>query len=45
MQHFDHLMPAYIAAGAAGEDIGKQLWTLHESSVAWAMYRFGEVPA
>ncbi|KAI1196295.1 Extradiol ring-cleavage dioxygenase, class III enzyme, subunit B [Nemania serpens] len=43
--HFDHLMPAYIAAGAAGEDIGKQLWTLHESSVAWAMYRFGEVPA
>ncbi|KAI1116585.1 Extradiol ring-cleavage dioxygenase, class III enzyme, subunit B [Nemania sp. NC0429] len=43
--HFDHLMPAYIAAGAAGEDVGKQIWTFHESSVAWAMYRFGDVPA
>ncbi|KAI0204060.1 Extradiol ring-cleavage dioxygenase, class III enzyme, subunit B [Astrocystis sublimbata] len=43
--HFDHLMPAYITAGAAGEDIGKQLWTYHESSMGWAMYRFGDVPA
>ncbi|KAI0403107.1 Extradiol ring-cleavage dioxygenase, class III enzyme, subunit B [Xylaria palmicola] len=43
--HFDHLMPAYITAGAAGEDQGKQLWTFHESSMGWAMYRFGEVPA
>ncbi|KAI0450310.1 Extradiol ring-cleavage dioxygenase, class III enzyme, subunit B [Xylaria acuta] len=43
--HFDHLMPAYITAGAAGEDKGKQLWTHHESSMGWAMYRFGEVPA
>ncbi|KAI1824960.1 Extradiol ring-cleavage dioxygenase, class III enzyme, subunit B [Xylaria intraflava] len=42
---FDHLMPAYIAAGAAGEDQGKQLWTFHDGSLAWAMYRFGEVPA
>ncbi|KAF2969713.1 hypothetical protein GQX73_g3832 [Xylaria multiplex] len=43
--HFDHLMPAYITAGAAGEDVGKQLWTYHETSMGWAMYRFGDVPA
>ncbi|KAI1307478.1 Extradiol ring-cleavage dioxygenase, class III enzyme, subunit B [Xylaria venustula] len=43
--HFDHLMPAYITAGAAGEDKGKQLWTYHDASMGWAMYRFGEVPA
>ncbi|KAI0415180.1 Extradiol ring-cleavage dioxygenase, class III enzyme, subunit B [Xylaria grammica] len=43
--HFDHLMPAYITAGAAGEDTGKQLWTHHETSMGWAMYRFGDVAA
>ncbi|GAP90237.2 putative aromatic ring-opening dioxygenase subunit [Rosellinia necatrix] len=43
--HFDHLMPAYITAGAAGDDAGKQLWTFHDPSMAWAMYRFGDVPA
>ncbi|KAI8627813.1 Extradiol ring-cleavage dioxygenase, class III enzyme, subunit B [Xylariaceae sp. FL1651] len=42
---FDHLMPAYITAGAAGDDIGKQIWTYHEASMGWAMYRFGEVPS
>ncbi|KAH7161302.1 Extradiol ring-cleavage dioxygenase, class III enzyme, subunit B [Dactylonectria macrodidyma] len=41
----DHLMPVYIAAGAAGEDWGKQTWTLHEGSFGWAQYRFGSVPA
>jgi 4,5-DOPA dioxygenase extradiol len=41
----DHLMPVYVAAGAAGEDRGKQTWTLHEASFAWAQYRFGEVPS
>ncbi|KAK4155146.1 Extradiol ring-cleavage dioxygenase, class III enzyme, subunit B [Chaetomidium leptoderma] len=41
----DHLMPAYVAAGAAGEDKGVQTWTLHESSFAWGQYRFGKVPA
>ncbi|KAL6404893.1 4,5-DOPA dioxygenase extradiol-like protein [Ilyonectria robusta] len=40
----DHLMPVYIAAGAAGEDWGKQTWTLHEGSFGWAQYRFGDVP-
>ncbi|XXH03176.1 hypothetical protein Hte_009572 [Hypoxylon texense] len=41
---FDHLMPVYVAAGAAGEDDGKQTWTLHEGSMGWAQYRFGDVP-
>lgn len=40
----DHLMPAYVTAGAAGLDAGKQLWTKPEGSFAWAQYRFGEVP-
>ncbi|KAJ2969518.1 hypothetical protein NUW58_g9972 [Xylaria curta] len=31
--HFDHLMPAYITAGAAGEDTGKQLWTHHDTTI------------
>ncbi|KAI1334682.1 Extradiol ring-cleavage dioxygenase, class III enzyme, subunit B [Xylariaceae sp. FL0016] len=43
--HFDHLMPVYITAGAAGEDEGKRTWTLHEGSMAWSQYRFGKVPA
>ncbi|KAI6089644.1 LigB-domain-containing protein [Hypoxylon rubiginosum] len=41
---FDHLMPVYVAAGAAGEDVGKQTWTLHEGCMGWAQYRFGELP-
>ncbi len=40
----DHLMPVYVAAGAAGEDRGVQTWTMHEGSFAWAQYRFGDVP-
>ncbi|KUI54212.1 Extradiol ring-cleavage dioxygenase [Cytospora mali] len=39
----DHLMPVHVTAGAAGSDVGKQIWTLHEGSFAWAQYRFGEV--
>ncbi|KAI0019051.1 Extradiol ring-cleavage dioxygenase, class III enzyme, subunit B [Xylariomycetidae sp. FL0641] len=42
---FDHLMPLYVAAGAAGEDVGRRTWTLHEGSMGWAQYRFGDVPA
>ncbi|KAI9716777.1 MAG: hypothetical protein M1812_005117 [Candelaria pacifica] len=41
---FDHLLPIYVGAGAAGDDAGKRLWTLKEGSVSWAQYRFGEVP-
>ncbi|MCJ1250364.1 hypothetical protein MMC30_007590 [Trapelia coarctata] len=41
----EHLMPIYVGAGAAGADPGKRLWTLKESSMSWAQYRFGEVEA
>ncbi|KAI1328644.1 Extradiol ring-cleavage dioxygenase, class III enzyme, subunit B [Xylariaceae sp. FL0255] len=41
----EHLMSAYVAAGAGGEDKGKQIWTLQEMSMAWGTYRFGEVAA
>lgn len=42
---FEHLLPIHIAVGAAGEDEGKQLWTMQEASMGWAQYRFGEVGA
>lgn len=41
--HFDHLLPAHVAAGAAGEDAGKLLWTLVEASFSWAQFVFGKV--
>lgn len=40
----DHLMPLFIAAGAAQDDRGRQTWTMHEGSFAWAQYRFGDLP-
>jgi 4,5-DOPA dioxygenase extradiol len=40
----DHILPMYVAAGAAGESSGKQLWTMPELSLSWAQYRFGELP-
>lgn len=40
----DHLMPVYVAAGAAAEEQATQIWTMQEGSFAWAQYRFGEVP-
>jgi 4,5-DOPA dioxygenase extradiol len=42
---FDHLLPVHVAAGAAGNDSGKQLWTLAEGSMAWGQYRFGDIAA
>lgn len=39
----EHILPMYVAAGAAGSDVGEQLWTLPEGSLSWAQYRFGEV--
>ena len=42
---FDHLLPIFVGAGAAGDDIGERLWTLKEGSMSWAQYRFGEVAA
>lgn len=41
---FEHLLPIHIAAGAAGDDEAKQVFTLTEMSFSWAQYRFGEVP-
>ncbi|KAF3002294.1 hypothetical protein E8E14_001686 [Neopestalotiopsis sp. 37M] len=41
----DHLMPVYVTAGAASEEQGTRTWTLHEGSMGWSQYRFGEVPA
>ncbi|KAK2804918.1 hypothetical protein FQN50_006428 [Emmonsiellopsis sp. PD_5] len=42
---FDHLLPIHVGAGAAGEDLGRRLWTLKEGSMSWAQFRFGEVAA
>lgn len=42
---FEHLLPVHVAAGAAGGDAGKRLWTLPEGSMSWAQFRFGEVEA
>lgn len=42
---FDHLLPIFVGAGAAEDDVGERLWTLKEGSVSWAQYRFGEVAA
>ncbi|KAF6219557.1 hypothetical protein HO133_004026 [Letharia lupina] len=42
---FDHLLPIFVGAGAAGDDVGERLWTLKEGSFSWAQYRFGEVGA
>ena len=40
---FDHLLPIYVGAGAAGDNEGKRLWTWLDGSVSWAQYKFGEV--
>ena len=42
---FDHLLPIFVGAGAAGDDVGERLWTLKEGSISWAQYRFGDVAA
>jgi aromatic ring-opening dioxygenase catalytic subunit (LigB family) len=38
-----HILPIYVSAGAAGSDLGEQLWTLPEGSLSWVQYRFGKV--
>lgn len=40
---FEHLIPIHVGVGAAGDDVGKQVWTLPEGSMSWAQYRFGTV--
>ena len=42
---FDHLLPIFVGAGAAGDDLAERLWTFKEGSMSWAQYRFGEVVA
>lgn len=42
---FEHLLPIHVGVGAAGNDTGRQLWTLPEGSMSWGQYRFGEVEA
>lgn len=37
----EHLMPVYVAAGAAGKDEGERLWTMADGSLNWAQYKFG----
>jgi aromatic ring-opening dioxygenase catalytic subunit (LigB family) len=37
----EHLLPIYIAAGAAGSDAAERIWTFPEASLSWAQYRFG----
>lgn len=39
----EHLLPMHVSAGAAGLDLGEQLWTMPEGSLSWAQYRFGSV--
>jgi 4,5-DOPA dioxygenase extradiol len=41
----EHILPMYVGTGAAGSDLGEQLWTLPEKSLSWAQYRFGKVEA
>ncbi|PVH79200.1 putative aromatic ring-opening dioxygenase LigB subunit [Cadophora sp. DSE1049] len=40
---FEHILPLYVAAGAASEDVGERLWTMHEGPLSWVQYRFGNV--
>ncbi|KAI9744521.1 MAG: hypothetical protein M1818_002050 [Claussenomyces sp. TS43310] len=41
----EHLLPIFVGAGAAEDDRGKRLWTMHEGSLSWAQYRFGDLPS
>ena len=41
----EHILPIYISAGAAGADVGEQLFTFPERSLDWSQYRFGKIIA
>ena len=41
----EHILPIHVGTGAAGSDLGEQLWTFPEGSLSWAQYRFGKVAA
>ncbi|RPA82992.1 LigB-domain-containing protein [Ascobolus immersus RN42] len=42
---FEHILPVHVAAGAAAGERGKKLFDMPQGSMAWSMFRFGEVPA
>ena len=37
----EHLLPIYIGAGAAGDDVAERFWTYREGPISWAQYKFG----
>ncbi|KAJ6260850.1 hypothetical protein Dda_3511 [Drechslerella dactyloides] len=37
--HFDHILPIYVAIGAASDGQAKQIFNHRESSMGWAQYR------
>jgi len=41
----EHILPIHVGAGAAGSDVGEQIWTFPQGSVSWAQYRFGKLAA
>ncbi|KAK9494592.1 Extradiol ring-cleavage dioxygenase, class III enzyme, subunit B [Lipomyces doorenjongii] len=41
----EHILPIHVCAGAAGLDLGEQLWTFPEGSLSFSQYRFGKVAA
>lgn len=38
---FEHLLPIFVAAGAAEKEKAERVWTLGEMSMSWAQFRFG----
>jgi 4,5-DOPA dioxygenase extradiol len=42
---WEHILPIHVTAGAAGSDLGEQIWTFPEGSLSWAQYRFGKLAA
>ncbi|KAF3942217.1 hypothetical protein ABW19_dt0206311 [Dactylella cylindrospora] len=37
--HFDHIIPIYVAIGAASDAVGRQLFNHQEGSLGWAQYK------
>ena len=41
----EHLLPVFVAAGAAEGEGAQRVWELREQSMSWAQFRFGGVGA
>jgi len=39
----EHLLPAYVALGAAGSDEGELIFSFEQDSMAYSDFRFGSV--